>query len=516
MVARIAVLGINLESNVLAPILTEQDFREGLWLEGERLLNETMRPGNFGFGDQLSRRMECEMVPILLVYPEAGGPCEHAFFLKLQARIEGALRAESPLDGVYIHGHGAGTTTQIDDLDGAYFAAVRKVVGPDVPIVALLDLHGHVSELMVDSVDVLVAFRTNPHVDVKERVADCAAIMARLLAGERTVQSLIRAPLLIPQIMQLTNEGEPLGELISYAETFLAEPVVNVSVLSGFPLSDARRCGVSVVVTSVGSQDDADEIAVGIARRAWSLRERFRLKPLCSVAEAAGLAKAVTDDSSRPPLLFADVADNPGGGGRGNTTWLLGAFLEAGAKGCQFGLFYDPPLAHEAHRLGEGARFRAQFNSGETNQYSRPLAADARIIRLISADVMNLRGVGAGQSFPIGPSALLEIAGNFVAVASYRQQLLGPDFLVHFGLEPAEARTIVVKSRGHFRAGFAEYFPPERIIEVEAPGVVTQDLACVAWKHVPRPVYPLDPGVAFSPAAPYRSRRAQYRLARKP
>ncbi len=362
-------------------------------------------------------------------------------------------------------------------------------------------------EAMADAADALVAFRTNPHVDVEERVAECAHLMELLLGGARPVVSLVRVPLLIPQVMQLTASGEPYGELMAVARGRLASPVLNISVLSGFPLSDARRCGMSVVVTSLGPQAEADAVATDIARRAWDLRARFALKPLCSVAQAAKMAKRASADPRRPPLLFADIADNPGGGGRGNTTWLLAAFLAAGVRECQFGLFYDPALVSEAHALGEGARFRAGFNRAEPSSLSTPLEVDARVVALVANEVDNRRGVGAGKSFAIGPSALLEIEGNYVAVSSYRQQLLGPDFLTHFGLDPARARAIVVKSRGHFRAGFAEYFSPEQIVEVEAPGIVAQNLREVAWQRLRRPIFPLDADVRFPDQPPYHKRR---------
>jgi microcystin degradation protein MlrC len=51
---------------------------------------------------------------------------------------------------------------------------------------------------------------------------------------------------------------------------------------------------------------------------------------------------------------------------------------------------------------------------------------------------------------------------------------------------------VVVKSRGHFRAGFDQLFRPEQILEVDAPGLTSPILANFKFRGLPRPIYPLD------------------------
>ena len=105
----------------------------------------------------------------------------------------------------------------------------------------------------------------------------------------------------------------------------------------------------------------------------------------------------------------------------------------------------------------------------------------------------------AGRAFDLGPSALLELEGSGlrVAVGSLRRQLLEPRMLEMHGVDIAAARCVVVKSRGHFRAGFDEFFPNERIFEVDAPGLTSPVLANFNWRRLPRPVFPLDPDAAW-------------------
>jgi microcystin degradation protein MlrC len=99
----------------------------------------------------------------------------------------------------------------------------------------------------------------------------------------------------------------------------------------------------------------------------------------------------------------------------------------------------------------------------------------------------------------MGPSALLDLDGIRLVVISYRQQCLDPMQFEQFGLDPALVRTIVVKSRGHFRAGFDGYVPAERTYEVDCPGLTSPNLATFPWTRLPRPVYPLDEHTSWTP-----------------
>ena len=208
-------------------------------------------------------------------------------------------------------------------------------------------------------------------------------------------------------------------------------------------------------------------------------------------------ALAVGRDRSLPALAFADVADNPGGGGRGNTTFLLRAFYEAGAAGTLLGVFYDPPLAAEAHRYGRYYQFDARFNREESTKFSEPWSAPARVMSLTDGDCIGRRGIYAGTRLELGPCAALQVGGVTVVVISHRVQCADPIFFEMMGLDIGLARSVVVKSRGHFRGGFDEFFGPDQIVEVDLPGLTSPVLSRFDWKRLPRPVIPLDDNVEW-------------------
>ena len=205
----------------------------------------------------------------------------------------------------------------------------------------------------------------------------------------------------------LTARGQgPYADMIEAAEAIAIPTFVNISIIGGFAYGDTPKNGLTVIVTTRDDAALARRTAEQLAALGW--RERARFTPhLTAPEEAVALAKATGDDASRLPILLADVADNPGGGARGNTPFLLRQLLEADVQGVLFGVFTDPELAAEAHALGVGAQFDALFNRAETTVFSDPFQARPRCVKLHDGKAVGRRGQLAGCSFDLGPSVAL-------------------------------------------------------------------------------------------------------------
>src|SRR6266478_3268747 len=260
----VAILGFSIECNKFAPVATKAHFLARTYLEGDAIIDEArsatpcMLPETPGFIAAMDASGAWTPVGIALAMTEPNGPVEHAFFVELLDTIERRLRAALPVEAVYICSHGAGLTTEEDDPDGVMFEKVREIVGPDVPIAATLDLHANVSERMVRSVDVFIGYRTNPHLDMRERGAEAAAAIREMLElGQRRMT---------PEIM-------------------------NVSAMGGFAFADAATCGLSVVVTARHDKAAAEALASEIAELGWANRARFYPR-LTSLDEAVAKALA--------------------------------------------------------------------------------------------------------------------------------------------------------------------------------------------------------------------------------
>jgi microcystin degradation protein MlrC len=276
----------------------------------------------------------------------------------------------------------------------------------------------------------------------------------------------------------LTREG-PYADAIGYGQTKLGNGVLDVSIVGGFVFSDTPKNGIAVIVNGRRGAD-VRGTALEIGKRIWSERHRF-VKKLTSI-----------EDALRMPgkTIWSDAGDNPGGGGTGQTTALLRKLHEVNAQGVLYGIFYEPEIASAAQGKSEVV---ARFTEG--------FAVPAKVLKTTDGKCVGRRGIWAGRALDLGPTCALQIGGISVVCASRRKQCADPVFFEMHGLDIAAARTVVVKSRGHFRGGFDEYFPPERVIEVDTPGLTSPVLERLTFKGLPRPVFPLDPDAAWTPRA---------------
>jgi microcystin degradation protein MlrC len=351
---------------------------------------------------------------------------------------------------------------------------------------------------MVAATDFLVAYRTNPHVDVYERGQEAAAGLLEMFEGMRPQSFRVRLPLVAPSVTQLTADGYPYGDLIRLGQSRIDDVVMNVSILAGFAFGDTPKNGMTIVVTTRDDSNRARQLALELASAAWNDRHRYRPK-MISLDAAVSRAQEVSADDSQPAVLFADPADNPGGGGRGNTTHILRAFLAAEVSGCTLAVFYDRAAVAAAFAAGVGAKLSITLNSEEDSSFSDRLDVEATVERLSDGVFIGEYGMVAGKTVTTGPTTVLVVGSIRVVVISNRQQCLSTDYLQAFGIEAAECRSIVVKSRGHFRAGFLHLFEPSQVFEIDVPGLTSPNLASFDWSYLPRPIFPLDEDAQWSP-----------------
>jgi microcystin degradation protein MlrC len=501
---RIAVLGFAIECNRFSPVTTAADFQQDVDIRGNQIVSEARSGASItmpdlpGFFTEMDRTGPWTPVPLRVALAQPGGPVEDSFFRNFLSDIEAGLGAALPLDAVFVSAHGAALAQGTDDPDGDLFETVRRAVGHEIPVIAVFDLHANVSQKMIDNLSVFVGYLENPHTDIYERGVEAARHMRECLAGARTAIAMTKLPLVPPQIALLTAKG-PYADLIRYGQTKVGGDILNVSVMAGFAYSDSPKNGLTAVVTARNAnRKAAAKLSLKIAERAWGMKERFK-RAMTSLADAVQLAVSVGRDRRRKPIILADVADNPGGGGRGNTTYLLRALKSANAQNVIFGVFNDAAVAAKAHALGEGAVFTASFNSQEDQEFSLPFDCEARVAKLSDGKFVGRRGVLKNVSSDMGQSALLDLGGIRLVVISHRCQCMDPRQFEMFGLDIGEARVVVVKSRGHFRGGFDELFKPDQIYEVDCPGLTSPVLANFTWSKLPRPVYPLDEETTWTP-----------------
>ena len=495
---RVALIGFKLESNRFSRPASLEDFRSLNLLEGPPLMQEVRKPKSslakefVAFYRTMDATGDWVPVPAFLAASHPLGPIEAELFDTFCDRIMDALGKD--IDAVYLCLHGAMVAEHIDDPDGELLVRVRDRLGPDVPIVITLDLHANISDQMCSAVNLICGYRTNPHVDMFERGQEVAFSLRRILAGQVNPQiAHVKLPL-APASISLLTSNAPYGDLIDFGQRRQAElsgAIMNVSVFGNFIFSDVPENGVSVVVTAAHDQDFAKDLAYEIAKMAWARRHEF-ISGMTSISDAVEMMQK----TDRPALIFSEAGDNPGGGGSGRATNLLSKLIDASVDGVIYGSFFDPDLAADAHNAGVGAVLMARFNRYQGihtwEQWDEQLAVEAEVVALSEGDVVGRRGMLEGRQMFLGKCALLRIGGIQVVVISDRAQTSDPMFFEMFGLNIADAKTVIVKSRGHFRAGFNLWFPNYHTYEIDTPGLTSPVLERRHFARIKRPSFPLD------------------------
>ncbi len=495
---RIAIGAMRVESNRHAPMLTLDKCRR--YLKGEELtlgFEQNLMPTECkGFKDKLDQHMVWEFVPMPLLSGGAAGELEQSCFDMYLSDFVNDLKTAGPVDGVYLPLHGGAAATEDADPEGSLLAMVRSIVGPDVPILISLDLHAHVTQRMLDNCDFMCSYLTNPHIDMYERGEEVAQVLVRLFAGLRITSSLVKVPMMGPSTTLGTDRG-PYADILAYGQEKRAESsVLNLSICSGFSVGDNVYGGMSVVVATENDQVLADRLALDVAAFAWQKRHQFNTC-LTSIESAVKQARLASDRKILPVIL-ADVADNPGGGGTGNTLYILQSLIQAGCHSGFVGSIADPELVQDASASSH-ACFVARFNRDPILPFAQTFDIDAKIIGIYEGKTACRRGLWAGSNIDLGKRVLLEVSGIQVLVTSNRMQMAEPVIIEELGINISDLRFLMVKSRGHFRAGFDEFFSPEQIIEVDAPGLTTPVLANIPYEKVRRPIFPLDKDMSWLP-----------------
>src|SRR4051812_22326914 len=215
-------------------------------------------------------------VPLRVSQAQPGGPVEENFFKGFLAEIASGLKSVLPVDGVFVSCHGAALAEGTDDPDGDLFELVRSVIGPDVPVVAVFDLHANVSRRMTDNVSVFVGYLENPHNDIYERGVEAARHLRECLAGVRTAVTMVKVPIVSPPIALLTARG-PYADLIKYGQTKVGGDIMNVSVMAGvFFVPSPQNSPPPPGAARNAHRAAAAALSLDLAKRAWGMKERFK------------------------------------------------------------------------------------------------------------------------------------------------------------------------------------------------------------------------------------------------
>ncbi len=409
----------------------------------------------------------------------------------LSGRILEAVAFDGPFDGIVLALHGAMVTETTEDGEGELLARIRDRVGPDIPVIATLDLHANVTERMAANASALITYHTYPHVDMYERGEQAANLLHRLMTADigRLETVLRRREQLDGVDHGRTTQGGPMVEALRRARAYEQEPGIHVvSVAAGFPWADIREAGPSVTVSHDGAPKRAAEIAAELADFVWETRHE---KTITHWAPEKAMAHIKAAEPDERPFVLADFSDNPGGGSYGDSPALLAAMLEAGVENAAFAVIADPEAAETGLRAGVGAEISIELGGKFDPSVTPPLPVTGRVEAVSERGDFVFEGpMFKGLPASMGPSMLLRVGGVEVVVSSNRLQVFDREYFRLFGIEPERKAVVAVKSAHHFRA---VYGPIAReVLLVDAAGITSPDPRKFTFRNLRRPIWPLD------------------------
>jgi len=380
------------------------------------------------------------------------------------------LRASLPVDGVYLALHGAMAVRNVPRPEAEIAKRFRKVVGPEVPIVASFDLHGNEDGEFLEWADFAFTTKRYPHYDAALQGQRAARALHMTMEGTFAPTTASRRPGIITATVLQWTGASPSMDIMERARRWEArEADAYVSVFYGYPWSDVPDVGATIHVMTNNDQELADRIADDMNDFFWRVREDFALGRYPLPDEAAELVRQALADGATP-VAVGDHSDRPG-----DATHILRAFEGAGIRRVLYGTITDP-MALEALESG-GAQVGDPFDmeiGGFTPSGGTPFRIQGTLAFF-------------DEGFRYDKVAVVEFGeGNVVILTPTYEQVTEPR---RFGFLPMgldEFEVFVVKSRVHFRRGFDETGFAKTIVVVEAPGpfVGTTFLDALPYEHV--------------------------------
>ena len=417
-------------------------------------------------------------------------------FAELKDEILTDLREAMPVDLVLLNLHGAMVADGSPDAEGELLAAVRAIVGPSVPLLAELDLHGHLTEQKLTQADVLIFYKEYPHTDVEDRAHELFDLAERMLdSGLKPTMARYDCKML--GLYPTTRE--PLKSFVSrMKEDYEKRPgVLSVSLVHGFPWSDSPDVGTFTLAVTESDEALASRVAIEMGEWVWAHRDELNPPFVAPDAAIDAIVNAPPVNSTTGPLVLADTGDNSGGGAANDSTFLLHALLARGLPACgsvAISPLWDPSTVSLAFDAGLGGSFDVRIG-GKLGPASGP-PLDTRVT------VMGLRreakqpfgpatvGLGDVAWLRIGDDAKDDDASLDIVCSTTRMQATHPDCFAQAGLDPMARRVLIVKSAQHFQGGFGSM--AREIMWVASQGSTSVDFVALCKKHkrVTRALWP--------------------------
>lgn len=483
---RLATLGIAHETNTFSSVPASYDKWEilrGDEIGGKHATATTTLAGYFAAAERLG----FELVPLLFAVTGPIGTITRDAFDRIVGEMLDLLAKNGPWDGVLLPQHGAAVSEEYPDADGEVLRRVRALVGPDLPVGVSVDMHANLSQKLIEHSTVTTVYRTNPHLDARERASECAELIVRAIKGEiRPVQALEMPPLVVNIVKQFTGE-EPMQGIVAAIDEVVARPgMLHASVAEGYPYADVEEMGMGFLAVHDGDAAAARDAARFLARRAWERREALQGDVLSPTEALTYAANALVG-----PIVLMDVGDNIGGGSSADSTYLLAEAKRLGVKRFLQTL-YDPEAVAACVAAGVGSTVTLDVGGKTDDLHGSPVTVTGKVRILFAGQWEDpFPTHGGWRFFDSGTTAVLETTDDHTLVlTSLRAGNTSLEQMYTVGIHPEWFQVVVAKGVVSPRPAYSRV--AKEIVLVNTPGVTTSDLSFFTYHRRRHPLYPFE------------------------
>lgn len=473
------------ETDSFSPVLTTREAfeREELSEGADVLLQTAGRRGIHGFADELGDSGGGgHLKPLFSARALPGGRVADEVLVDFRGRLVKGLRGISAGDTLFLGLHGAMCSESVDDAEGDLLRAARRVTGPDVRVVVLLDHHANVTHDMMACADVVIGYETQPH-DAYGAGRKTARVLQRIFREDLQPATVWhKLPMIAPQDRFLTTCPGPMREWFDLARE--AEQNPDILAASLFPMQpwlDVAEGGWCVVVHAVNPRL-AERTADRLAEKAWACRDAFWVSERVSPAEAVHTA----DLDNSGLTVISDTGDAVFGGAPGDSTILLSALLDRPPASETFLPLVDPLSVDIAYGSKIGTTLSLTVGAAVGGTFYSPLRLTGALRGLAHTE-RERTGWGMRE---VGRTALVEIGKiNLVLMEFGSYAINDPVLYTRHGLRIEDAGSVVLKTGSNFQA-FAPW--RKRLVRADTAGMTQSRLQDFTWRHLPRPIYPFE------------------------
>lgn len=491
---RIGIIAFLHESNTFSSQQTTiHSFRQSLLLSGEAIRREMAdahhEVGGFLQGLEIAG---IEAVPLFVARALPSGPIQAADFEALMLHLLNSVQSCGSLDGILVAPHGATVSESYPDADGYWLSELRKVVGEDIPIIGTIDPHANVSALMIESCNALVAYRTNPHLDQRERGIDAANLLIRTVQKEVSpTMAFIPLPMAISIDRQCTEEAH-LQPIYEFADQQLKiGGVLSNSIVLGFPYADVEEMGSGVIVITDGQELLAKHLVRELAQQIWDGRESLAGE-FISVDEALNQCE-LTEGT----VCLLDMGDNVGGGSSADGTELIAAIHQR-KLGSVFACLFDPGAVRQCVHAGLGSHVDLEVGGKTDLLHGDPIALTVKVLSIHSGKFSEpLPRHGGITEFDQGETVVCETEhGLTLMLTSLRMVPFSLQQLISCGVDPASFRILVAKGVNAPIAAYRDVC--QRFIRVDTGGSTAANMLKLDYHHRRQPMFPFESDCEFN------------------